>query len=52
MTSSLTRLFRTAEGFLLVNQGTMRSYGSRFSAVELLYDSDVAKQAGWDAGRQ
>ncbi|WP_052850506.1 hypothetical protein [Streptomyces avicenniae] len=40
-----TRLFRTADGFLMVSEGSMRSYGSRFSAVELLHDSDEVKRA-------
>ncbi|MGW0822406.1 hypothetical protein [Streptomyces sp. NPDC002845] len=35
-----TRLYRTAEGFLLVNEGSMRSYGCRFTVAELLYDSE------------
>jgi hypothetical protein len=39
------RLYRTAEGFLLVSQGSMRSYGCRFSVAELVYDSVAEKEA-------
>ncbi|MER5177250.1 hypothetical protein ABT009_02540 [Streptomyces sp. NPDC002896] len=40
-----TRLYRTSEGFLLVNEGSMRGYGCRFSVAELLYDSVEEQQA-------
>ncbi|MDG4860413.1 hypothetical protein P8605_20005 [Streptomyces sp. T-3] len=41
-----TRLYRTADGgFLLVNEGSMRTYHCRFSVAELLYDSVEAKRA-------
>ncbi|MGW1025298.1 hypothetical protein ACWD4J_16605 [Streptomyces sp. NPDC002577] len=40
-----TRLYRTSEGFLLVNEGSMRGYGCRFSVAELLYDSVEERQA-------
>ncbi|WP_175411533.1 hypothetical protein [Streptomyces sp. TRM64462] len=39
MSPNVTRLYRTSEGFLQVNEGSMRSYGCRFSVAELLYDS-------------
>ena len=34
-----TRLYRAGDDFLLVCEGTMRSYGCRFLAAELLYES-------------
>jgi len=40
-----TRLYRTGDGFLLVSDGSLRSYGCRFSLAELLHDSEDAKQA-------
>ncbi|MFW6691974.1 hypothetical protein [Streptomyces sp. MAR4 CNX-425] len=43
--SSHSRLYRTADGFLLISKGSMRSYGSRFSLAELLYDSVEAEEA-------
>ncbi|MGW0732574.1 hypothetical protein [Streptomyces sp. NPDC002851] len=39
-----TQLYRTAEGFLLVNEGSMRHYHCRFSAVEMLHDSRDAER--------
>ncbi|MFC7302652.1 hypothetical protein ACFQVC_00290 [Streptomyces monticola] len=41
-----TRLYRTSDGgFLLVNEGSMRTYQCRFSVAELLYDSVEAERA-------
>ncbi|WP_432136281.1 MULTISPECIES: hypothetical protein [unclassified Streptomyces] len=39
MNAVSTRLYRTGEGFLLVKEGSMRSYGCRFAVAEVLYDS-------------
>ncbi|MCX3060300.1 hypothetical protein [Streptomyces beihaiensis] len=44
MNPSATWLYRTGEGFLLVNKGSMRTYGCRFSVAELLYDSVQAQK--------
>lgn len=44
MNSISTRLYRTAEGFLLVKEGSMRGYGCRFSLAEVLYDSVAEEQ--------
>ncbi|WP_181791863.1 hypothetical protein [Streptomyces phytophilus] len=49
--SSHTALYRTGEGFLLISKGSMRSYGCRFSLVELLYDSREAEEAEKSARR-
>ncbi|OIK24673.1 hypothetical protein [Streptomyces malaysiense] len=40
-----TRLFRTGEGFLLVNDGDTHGFGCRFSVAELLCDSAEEKEA-------
>ncbi|MFF3512037.1 hypothetical protein [Streptomyces sp. NPDC002573] len=40
-----TRLFRTGEGFLRVNDAGMRGFGCRFSVAELLHDSAEEKEA-------
>jgi hypothetical protein len=45
VSSTRTLLYRTGDGFLLINDGSMRSCGCRFSVAELLYDSVEAKQA-------
>ncbi|MFI2436385.1 hypothetical protein [Streptomyces sp. NPDC018693] len=50
-----TRLYRTAEGLLLVKEGSMRTYGCRFSVAEVLYDSVAEEQriaAAREAQRQ
>ncbi|MCH0540935.1 hypothetical protein I3F58_15425 [Streptomyces sp. MUM 203J] len=51
MSPNSTRLYRTAEGFLQVNEGSMRSYGCRFSVAELLYSS-VEEQHAATAARE
>ncbi|MEO3752680.1 hypothetical protein [Streptomyces sp. B6B3] len=49
--STKKRLYRTAEGFLLVSEGAMFSYGCRFSVVELAWDG-VAEQEAAAAARE
>lgn len=43
--ASRTYLYRTEEGFLLVKEGSLRSYGSRFTVAELLHDSAHSSEA-------
>jgi len=40
-----SRLFRTGEGFLLVNDGDLNGLGCRFTVAELLRDSAEEKKA-------
>ncbi|MER5962780.1 hypothetical protein [Streptomyces sp. NPDC002057] len=40
------RLFRHADGFLLVVDGAVQSHAVRFSVVELVHDSDQPPSAG------
>ncbi|MHC0428775.1 hypothetical protein ACX6XY_01130 [Streptomyces sp. O3] len=49
MTPTSVQLYRTAEGFLLLSEGSMRTYHCRFSVAELLYDSVEAQRAAAEA---
>ncbi|MFP3987501.1 hypothetical protein U9R90_08340 [Streptomyces sp. E11-3] len=45
MNPTSVQLYRTAEGFLMLSEGSMRTYHCRFSVAELLYDSVEAERA-------